>query len=168
VPTAAASRTIVASPQAVWDVVGDPHHLPRWWPRVTRVEGVEDGAFTEVLAGRKGKVVRADFKLVQASPPQRVVWSQRLQGTPFEGVLASAVTQIDLAPRQDGADRLTDVRIELRQELPKPLRARSGGGMLSGVLRGVPLFGGPIVQRAAARTLEQALDGLTQVFGDGR
>ena len=33
----------------VWQVVRDPYHLPRWWPRVQRVEGVTDEHFTEVL-----------------------------------------------------------------------------------------------------------------------
>ena len=64
---AAASRTIAASPEAVWDVVGDPHHLPRWWPRVTRVEGVQADAFTEVLMGAKGKIVRADFTVLDVA-----------------------------------------------------------------------------------------------------
>ncbi len=49
----------------------DPHHLPRWWPRVTRVEDVEDGAFTEVMRTRKGKFVRADFNLVRADEGAR-------------------------------------------------------------------------------------------------
>jgi uncharacterized protein YndB with AHSA1/START domain len=168
-PTVAASRTIAASPQAVWDVVGDPHHLPRWWPRVTRVEGVQDNAFTEVLTGRKGKVVRADFEVVEAAAGRRVVWSQQVRGTPFEGVLRSAVTQIDLAPA--GTAAATEVRIELRQELPGPLGGSGGGdgggGLPSGRTFGLARFGSPLVKRAAARTVEQALDGLVRVFGDG-
>jgi len=167
-PTAAASRTIAASPEAVWDVVGDPHHLPRWWPRVTRVEGVtlpdagDSGAFTEVLTGRKGKVVRADFTIVESRPGLLMVFSQDVEGTPFEGVLRSAVTRIDLTPVADGAG--TEVRIELRQEMPAPL---GGGAGLSRAVLGISRFGSPLVKRAAAATVEQALDGLAQVFGDG-
>ena len=39
-PTARRSRTVAAPPERVWGTVGDPYHLPRWWPRVTRVEAV--------------------------------------------------------------------------------------------------------------------------------
>jgi uncharacterized protein YndB with AHSA1/START domain len=166
-PTASASRTIAASPEAVWDVVGDPHHLPRWWPRVTRVEGVEVDTFTEVLTGRKGKVVRADFTVVESRPQQRVVWSQEVEGTPFEGVLRSALTQIELKPAINGASWGTEVRIELRQETPAPLARRGGGGALGMRIHGIARFGSPLVKRAAAATVEQALDGLARAFGDG-
>ncbi len=97
-PTVAATRTIGAPTDAVWEVVADPHHLPRWWPRVARVEGVEERAFTEVLTGKRGKLVRADFDVLEASAQRRVVWSQRVAGTPFEAVLRSAVTAIELEP----------------------------------------------------------------------
>lgn len=166
-PTASASRTIAASPEAVWDVVGDPHHLPRWWPRVTRVEGVESDAFTEVLTGRKGKVVRADFTVVESRPQQLVVWSQEVEGTPFEGVLRSAVTQIELKPVMDGANWGTEVRIELRQEMPAPLGGGGGGGVFGTRIHGISRFGSPLVKRAAAATVEQALDGLARALGDG-
>lgn len=166
-PTTRASRTIAASPQAVWEVVGDPHHLPRWWPRVTRVEGVQEDAFTEVLVGRKGKVVRADFDVVEMAAGRRVVWSQRVQGTPFEGVLRSAVTEIELAPVA-GTSVATEVTIALSQVLPGPLPGRGvGGEMLAGRVLGLARFGSPLVKRAAASTVEQALEGLARVFGDG-
>jgi uncharacterized protein YndB with AHSA1/START domain len=169
-PTASASRTIAASSQAVWGVVGDPHHLPRWWPRVTRVEGVtltdtgDSGAFTEVLIGRKGKVVRADFTVVESLPGLRVVFSQEVEGTPFEGVLRSAVTQIELTPVADAVDSGTAVRIELSQEMPALLGG--GGGLLGVRVHGIARFGSPLVKRAAMATVEQALDGLARVFGD--
>src|ERR1019366_8064586 len=100
-PTARRTRTIAAPPQELWDVVRDPHHLPRWWPRVTRVEGVEHGDFTEVMRRRKGKVVRADFSVLRCDEAAlRMTWSQRVQGTPFERVLASAETEVRLEPAQ--------------------------------------------------------------------
>ncbi|HEX3691889.1 MAG TPA: SRPBCC family protein [Solirubrobacteraceae bacterium] len=154
--TVAAKRTIGAGPGAVWDVVGDPHHLPRWWPRVVRVEGVDERGFTQVLAGKRGKLVRADFDVLEADAERRVVWEQHLAGTPFEAVLGSAVTAIEIAPAAGGA--ATDVRIELRQELT----GADGGGLRMLSLRP---FGGSLVKRAAARTLEQALAGLERVFG---
>ncbi len=139
----------------------DPHHLPRWWPRVTRVEDVEDGAFTEVMRTRKGKFVRADFNLVQADESARsLTWAQRVQGTPFARLLKSAETEVRLAPlgageghadggSRGGAEAATRVTIELRQTL-------------TGVF---PRLGGHMVRRAAAATLEEALDGLERISG---
>ncbi len=60
-PAARRSRTIAAPAAGAVGDARDPHHLPRWWPRVTRVEDVADGAFTEVMKTKKGKLVRADF-----------------------------------------------------------------------------------------------------------
>ena len=85
-------------------MIRDPHHLPRWWPRVTRVEDVEDGAFTEVMRTRKGKLVRADFTVAACDEAERtLIWSQLVEGTPFARVLHSAETQLWLAPAQDRA-----------------------------------------------------------------
>src|SRR5271156_2976826 len=92
----------------------DPHHLPRWWPRVTRVEDVEEHAFTEVMRTRKGKLVRADFSVVCDEPERTLTWVQRIDGTPFASVLESAETQLRLAPIDAGG---TEVTIELRQQL---------------------------------------------------
>src|ERR1700682_1203349 len=103
-PTAQRSRTIAASVEELWEVMSDPHHLPRWWPRVTRVEDVEGGAFTEVMTTSKGKVVRADFQLVEANERSRSLrWEQLVQGTPFGRLLQSAETEVRLAPVPAGA-----------------------------------------------------------------
>ena len=140
------SRTIDAPAQELWTVVVDPHHLPRWWPRVERVEDVEAGAFTEVLKTAKGKLVRADFTVTATDAgAHRMVWSQQLEGSPFARLLASAETEVLLAPA--GSD--TEVTIELRQTL-------------TGFF---PRFGGHMVRRAAATTLEEALDGLERIGG---
>jgi uncharacterized protein YndB with AHSA1/START domain len=151
VPSATGTRTIAASGRAVWEMVGDPHHLPRWWPRVERVEGVEGETFTEVLVGKNRKIVRADFALVDAEPERRLVWAQHLDDTPFARMLRSAETEIVLTECVDGAEAVTEVTIELRQEL-------------RGIL---PRLGARLVKRAASATVEEALDGLVQVFGDG-
>jgi len=34
-------RTIAAPVAEVWRLVSDPYNLPRWWPRVGRVENVD-------------------------------------------------------------------------------------------------------------------------------
>jgi carbon monoxide dehydrogenase subunit G len=139
-------RTIQASTQELWEVVRDPHHLPRWWPRVARVEAVEGDAFTELLKTDKGKLVRADFTLLAAEDAQRrLTWVQQLAGSPFARVLSAAETEVRLTP----VGEATEVELELRQQL-------------TGVL---PHFGSLLVRRAAAATLEEALDGLEQISG---
>ena len=145
-PTARRSRLIAAPAQELWEVIGDPHHLPRWWPRVARVEDVEGDAFTEVMKTTKGKVVRADFRLVHADEQARsLTWEQQLEGTPFGRLLSSAQTSVNLQP----AGAATSVTIELRQTL-------------SGF---IPRLGSVMVRRAAAATIEEALDGLERISG---
>jgi uncharacterized protein YndB with AHSA1/START domain len=146
VPSARRSRFIAAPAHELWEVIVDPHHLPRWWPRVERVEDVEAGAFTEVMKTTRGKVVRADFELVDADEGAHTLrWEQRLEGTPFERLLSSAVTRVSLLPSGGG----TQVTIELKQNL-------------AGVM---PRFGSFMVRRAAAATIEEALDGLERISG---
>jgi hypothetical protein len=124
---------------------------------VTRVEDVEGDCFTEVMKTSKGRFVRADFNVVQADEQQRALrWSQRVQGTPFARVLSAAETEVRLTPvsepaadAEDVAGPATDMTIELRQSL---------AGFF-------PRFGGFMVRRAAAATIEQALDGLERISG---
>jgi uncharacterized protein YndB with AHSA1/START domain len=159
VPTARRSRSIAAPPQELWELICDPHHLPRWWPRVTRVEDVEDGAFTEVMKTRKGKLVRADFTVVRDEPRLTLTWVQRIEGTPFASVLRSAETELRLAPASAGA---TEVTIELRQQMATAASRRGGAPSLA-VLGMAPRIGAPLVRRAAGATLQEALDGLERV-----
>ncbi len=143
-PTARRSRTIAASADQLWEVIGDPHHLPRWWPRVARVEDVDGNAFTEVMQTAKGKLVRADFELVETDERARSLrWQQRLAGTPFARLLSSAETEVRLEPVGEG----TNVTIEVRQTL-------------TGFF---PRFGGFLVRRATAATIDEALDGLERI-----
>ncbi|MEA2207811.1 MAG: hypothetical protein QOF54_288 [Solirubrobacteraceae bacterium] len=146
-PSARRSRTIAAPLEQLWEVVLDPHHLPRWWPRVERVEDVADGAFTELMRTSKGKAVRADFRLARTDAQEHALtWVQQLEGTPFARVLSSSETHVMLAPAGEEA---TNVTIELRQRL-------------SGFF---PRFGGFMVRRAAAATIDEALDGLERIGG---
>jgi uncharacterized protein YndB with AHSA1/START domain len=137
---------MIAAPVGeLWEVISDPHHLPRWWPRVARVEDVDGGAFTEVMKTTRGKTVRADFQLAAADEAAHTLrWEQRLEGTPFARLLSSADTLVSLRAAGDG----TDVTIELRQTL---------AGML-------PRLGSFMVRRAAAATIEEALDGLERIY----
>lgn len=139
-PTTRVTRIIAAEPEAVWRVVGDPHHFPRWWPKVGRVESVSDQAWTQVLITKKGRPVRADQHLVSNDPPRGRAWAQELEGTPFERVLREAITAVELKPAAQGG---TAVSIELRQKL-----------------RGINRLGGFLFRGANRRILGEALDGL--------
>jgi hypothetical protein len=125
----------------------------------------------------KGKLVRADFKLVEAAADMRALrWDQQVEGTPFARLLKSAETEVWLTPLagataldgeglpplpaspasgEENEERATEtaaatrVTIELRQTL---------NGF-------VPRLGGYLVRRAAAATLEEALNGLERISG---
>ena len=140
-PTTRVSRTLAVPPQAVWELVADPWHQARWWPRVSRMEAVGDGRFTQVMISARGRAVRVDFRVVETAAPRLLRWEQELEGTPFERLLAEAETAIELAPA-DGA-AATSVTIELRQRL-------------LGWSRLVPF----LFKRAARRQLAEALAGL--------
>jgi uncharacterized protein YndB with AHSA1/START domain len=144
VPTSSRSRTIAAPIEELWDVISDPHHLPRWWPRVNRVEDVENDRFTEVMTTAKGKVVRADFRILAADQSARsLTWEQLVEGTPFGHVLKAAQTEVRLT----AVESATAVTIELRQTL-------------NGVFT---RFGGYMVRRAANGTVQGALEGLERI-----
>ena len=138
-PTARRSRTVAAPPERVWEIVGDPYHLPRWWPKVTRVEAVSDEHFTEVLSTQDGRSLRADFRVVDSRAPERRAWEQELEGTPFERVFAAASTEVKLLPDGDG----TRVTVVVHQQV-----------------RGSARLGGFMVRRATGRVLDEALDAL--------
>ncbi|HEX4734582.1 MAG TPA: SRPBCC family protein [Thermoleophilaceae bacterium] len=138
------SRTIAAPQQQVWDLVSDPYHLPRWWPRVERVEDVSAEAWTTVVTSSRGRAVRFDWSRVYINPPERVVWRQELTHTPFERHFRESITGVIL---HDAGD---STKVELR---------------IVRKLRGLARFGGGIqVRRAARRELDSALDELEAVL----
>jgi uncharacterized protein YndB with AHSA1/START domain len=143
-PTTVYTQTIAAPAQRVWDVLGDPHHMPRWWPGVTRMEGVEDDRWTQVFVTKRGRPVRADFHLLVSEPPRRRCWEQEVVGTPFERVLDEAITEVELEPVQGG----TQVRIAQRQRL-----------------RGYSRTGGLLLRRATKGKLREAVEGLERACG---
>ena len=150
-PTSRRKRTIAASPQAVFELVADPHHMPRWWPGVQRMEGVEEDRFTQVFTTKKGRAVRADHFLLESEPPGpggepagRIRWAQEVEGTPFERGLSESVTEVVVA----GADRGSEVVIAQTQ-----------------TLRGYNRTGGFLLRRATRRKLDEALEGLERVLG---
>jgi uncharacterized protein YndB with AHSA1/START domain len=150
-PTTRRSRTLPATLQQVWAVIEDPHHMPRWWPEVTRMEGVQEDRWTQVFTTKKGRPVRADFHLLESDPPDahdgalgRRSWEQDLVGTPFERVLNESITEV----RLEAAGAGTHVTIEQRQKL-----------------RGYSRTGGPLLRRATGGKLDEALDGLERICG---
>ncbi len=151
-PTTRRTRTIAAPAQELWETIRDPHHLPRWWPRVSRVEDVTDREFTEVMRTSSGKYVRADFTLVESDEQaKRLCWEQRVEGSPFARLLRSAETEVRLRDAT-GTEReglATEVTIELSQTL---------NGFF-------PRLGGYMVRKAAAHTIDEALDGLERIGG---
>jgi uncharacterized protein YndB with AHSA1/START domain len=149
-PTARCTRTIAAPRGDLWETIRDPHHLPRWWPRVNRVEDVTETEFTEVLITGAGKYVRADFTLAVCDERERrLCWAQRLEDSPFARLLKTAETEVQLKDVAGGPREATEVTIELRQTL---------NGFFS-------RFGAYMVRRAATKTVEEALDGLERIGG---
>jgi uncharacterized protein YndB with AHSA1/START domain len=137
-------RRIAAPASALWDVVTDPYHLPRWWPNTQRVENVSEGdpaerSWTQVLETRDGRGVRADYHCVDAVDGRRYVFEQTLEGTPFERFVTRARTEIELKA-ENGE---TEVRMSLDRRM-----------------RGLSRLGSPMMRRAIGRTLNEALAGL--------
>ena len=132
-------KVVPSSVDEVWRVISDPERLPDWWPGVTRVEDASAVAWTTVLTSAKGKAVRADYTRVTASEPERLVWRQELEATPFERILVEATTSLELTS-EDGATRVV---LELDQK-PRgwarlaPLQFRSAGKrQVEGALEGL-------------------------------
>ena len=139
-------RVVPAAPAEVWRIVSDPMRLAAWWPGVSRVEEASREAWTTVLVSKTGKSVRADYSLVEAEEPERVVWRHEVEASPFERLLRDSTTEIALAADAGGGTR---VRVTLDQHP-----------------RGWARFS-PFQMRAAARRqADSALDGLAGLLGD--
>jgi uncharacterized protein YndB with AHSA1/START domain len=147
-PRVSRSRTIEATPERVWELVSDPHSLPRWWPRTTRVEDVhepgrESAHWTAVLATERGAGVRADFRCTASTPGVLYAWAQEVEGTPFERILRSSALEIGLAPRAAA----TAVTLTSEE-----------------ALRGLSRLGASMMRGASRRRLDEALDGIERAL----
>jgi uncharacterized protein YndB with AHSA1/START domain len=151
VPKAKRSRVIAADRRSVWELVSDPYHRTRWWPKVSRVEDVHGrtgGAgtrWTEVLTTASGRGVRAEFRSLWSRDLEGYAWEQKIEGSPFAKVLSKSVTSIGLEDRDGG----TQVTIEADQRL-----------------RGLSRFGGFMLRRATGAQIDEALSGLEQALGE--
>jgi len=133
----------------VWRLISDPHSLPRWWPRTSRVENVEGKSggrrsqWTKVLETAEGRGVRADYRCLSSAENERYVWEQQLEGTPFARHLRSS--RIEIALRPDGSG--TQVDISSVQSL-----------------KGMSRLGSPMMRRGQRETLDEALDGIERAL----
>ncbi len=143
------TRQLIATPEALWRVVEDPFSLPRWWPNVARVEGVEEDRFTLVFQTKRGRPVRMDFKVLVSDPPGsggepsgHRAWEQEVAGTPFERVLDQAITEVLIEPAHGGTSQVTIAQLQK--------------------LRGYSRTGAMMLRRATNKRLDEALDGLAR------
>ena len=145
-PTVRRERALGAPRERVWALVRDPARLPQWWPQVTRVEEVEDAAWTTVMQTSRGKTLRADYTVLESVEPERLVWRHEIEESPFERIMSDSRYQLLLEPEGEG----TKVSLAHRTRL-----------------RGFARFGAIQVRLATRKTLERALDGLATI-AEGR
>lgn len=138
------ARVVAAERPAVWALVADPYHHPRWWPRVQRVEGVTSRGWTNVMISARGNTVRTDWTVEVNQEPTERRWSQDLDDTPFERLFVRNAVVATLDRLEDG----TRVTLAFEQ---KP----------RGMARLMPFM----LRRAMGRQLDEALDGLERAVG---
>jgi uncharacterized protein YndB with AHSA1/START domain len=147
VPKVSRKRVVAAPVEAVWELVSDPHSLPRWWPKTTRVEDVSGDAelpeWTSVFGTERGSGVRADYRCTAFAEHREYAWEQLIEGSPFERVLKSAAVAIELAPGDGG----TVVTVTANE-----------------TLRGLSRLGSPMMRGAAGDRLDEALDGIERAL----
>jgi uncharacterized protein YndB with AHSA1/START domain len=140
---------IAAPVPEVWSLVSDPYSLPRWWPRTSRVENVEQKSagrrsqWTKVLETSEGRGVRADFRCLSSAENERYVWEQQLEGTPFARHLRSSRIEVALREGKGG----TQVDLSSVQ-----------------TLKGMSRLGSPMMRRGQGAILDEALDGLERAL----
>ncbi len=147
-PRVSRSRVVAVDRARVWKLVSDPHSLPRWWPRTTRVEDVRDPGgkrahWTTVLETEKGKGVRADFHCTGSTNGERYAWEQEVEGTPFERILKASSLEIGLRSDSSG----TKVTLTAEE-----------------ALRGLSKLGSTMMRGAARRRLDEALEGIERAL----
>lgn len=147
-PRVSRTRTVAAEPGRVWDLISDPHSLPRWWPKTTRVEDVRDAGgkrahWTTVLGTERGTGVRADFRCTGSTNGVRYGWEQEIAGTPFERILKASSLEIAL----DGEAGGTKVTLTSDE-----------------TLRGLSRLGASMMRGASRRRLDEALEGIERAL----
>jgi uncharacterized protein YndB with AHSA1/START domain len=150
VPRVTRRRTVEAPVPEVWKLVSDPYALPRWWPRVSRVEDVDArqggrrSQWTKVLETQHGRGVRADYRCVSSAEPERYVWEQQLEGTPFARHLRESRVEIELHGASAGETRVV---MTSQQSM-----------------RGMSRLGGWLMRKGQRDILDSALDGIEEAL----
>ena len=148
-PRVTRKRVVGAPVDEVWQLVSDPYNLPRWWPRVGRVENVERKSggkrsqWTKVLETAEGRGVRAEYRCDSSAEKERDVWEQELEGTPFARHLRGSRVEIALRGRDEG----TQVSLASVQ-----------------TLKGMSRMGSPMMRRGQGAILDEALDGIERAL----
>jgi uncharacterized protein YndB with AHSA1/START domain len=143
-------RTVEAPVPEVWKLVSDPYALPRWWPRVSRVEDVDArqsgrrSQWTKVLETQHGRGVRADYRCVSAAEPERYVWEQQLENSPFAKHLKESRVEIEL--HAGGAEETRVVMTSVQ------------------TMRGMSRLGGWLMRKGQRDILDSALDGMEEAL----
>jgi uncharacterized protein YndB with AHSA1/START domain len=150
VPRVTRRRTVAAPVPEVWKLVSDPYALPRWWPRVSRVEDVDArqagrrSQWTKVLETQHGRGVRADYRCVSAAEPERYVWEQQLENSPFAKHLKESRVEIEL--HAGGAEETRVVMTSVQ------------------TMRGMSRLGGWLMRKGQRDILDSALDGIGEAL----
>jgi uncharacterized protein YndB with AHSA1/START domain len=143
-------RTVAAPVPEVWKLVSDPYALPRWWPRVSRVEDVDArqagrrSQWTKVLETQHGRGVRADYRCVSSAEPERYVWEQQLENSPFAKHLKESRVEIEL--HAGGAEETRLVMTSVQ------------------TMRGMSRLGGWLMRKGQRDILDSALDGIEEAL----
>ena len=149
-PRVTRRRTVEAPVADVWKLVSDPYALPRWWPRVSRVEDVDQRSggrrsqWTKVLETQHGRGVRADYRCVSSAEPERYVWEQQLEGSPFAKHLKESRVEIELRAAEAGETRVVMTSTQ--------------------TMRGMSRLGGWLMRKGQRDILDSALDGIEEAL----
>ena len=149
-PRVTRRRTVEAPVPEVWKLVSDPYALPRWWPRVSRVEDVDArqggrrSQWTKVLQTQHGRGVRADYRCVSSAEPERYVWEQQLEASPFAKHLKESRLEIELHAAGEGETRVVLSSTQ--------------------VMRGMSRLGGWMMNKGQRDILDAALDGIEEAL----
>jgi uncharacterized protein YndB with AHSA1/START domain len=145
-PRVTRRRTVEAPVADVWKLVSDPYALPRWWPRVSRVEDVDArpggrrSQWTKVLETQHGRGVRADYRCVSSAENERYVWEQQLEGSPFARHLKDSRVDVELHEAGAGETRVVLTSMQ--------------------TMRGMSRLGGWMMRKGQRDILDSALDGI--------
>jgi carbon monoxide dehydrogenase subunit G len=110
------SRTIAATPEAIWDVIADPHRHVKTLPSsVSQIEVGESGEISCVISAM-GQSERMQVRRTVLEPPRRLV-EERVDGT------RTGTTEFQIAPQGEGS------HVTLTAEIGLPM-------LLAGLARG--------------------------------